>query len=426
MVMTPWGDAGSLRGRRLPPGRGRSREEVRRNQRERLYAAMVGVCAEKGYAEVSVADLVELSGVSSRSFYELFADKEDCLLATMEEILRTVEAVAQRALAAEPASGNRARVAVETFIAVIVAQPAAARLCMVTALCAGERPRARMDAAISRFAALMAAALEEVPGREGMPAELSEAILGGIAIVLYRRLAAGSYEGIDGLVPELDAWALAVPNPPAPLRSRSRRARAAAAPPPHSAHLPAERILRALAALVAEKGFAATTIANVATRARISQNTFYKHFRDKRNAFDAALEAATAQLLATTIPAIRRDGGWPGAVRSGLEAACAWLAAEPDYAHLLCVEAYAVGPDAVARRDRSRVDVLAALAEIAPPGAALEPLAMEATFGAVQALAYRRVRARDLGALADVPPLVTYLLLGPSLGAEMAFEAASG
>lgn len=426
MVMTPWGDAASLRERRLPPGRGRGREEVRRNQRERLFAAMVGLAAEHPYGEISVAGLVELSGVSSRSFYELFADKEDCLVATMEEILAVVEAVTRRALAGEDGVARPAQVAVETFVAAIAAQPAAARLCMVTGLCAGERPRARMDAAIADFAGLMAGALAATPGHGGMPSELSEAILGGIAIVLYRRLAAGRYEEIAGLAGELNGWALAVPDPPAPLRPRRRRRAEPAPPPPFAAHMPAERILRAVAALCAEKGFAATTIADLAARAQISQNTFYKHFADKPDAFEAALESANAQLLAATVPAIRRHGRWPGSVRYGLEAACGWLAAEADYAHLLAVEAYAVGPEAVFRRDRSEREVIAALVEIMPPAAAAGALATEATLGALQALAYRRIRSGQAEGLAEVPALVTYLLLAPATGAQAAYEAAVG
>ena len=60
MVRTPWGNADQLRGRMLPPGPGRPREEVARNQRERLFGAMVACVAEKGYEATTVADLLEL------------------------------------------------------------------------------------------------------------------------------------------------------------------------------------------------------------------------------------------------------------------------------------------------------------------------------------------------------------------------------
>ena len=68
MVVTPWGDSDSLRERRLPPGPGRPREGVLANQRERLFGAMVASVSERGYRATAVNDLVEISGVSSRTF----------------------------------------------------------------------------------------------------------------------------------------------------------------------------------------------------------------------------------------------------------------------------------------------------------------------------------------------------------------------
>src|ERR1700761_8154472 len=87
MVKTPWGDAATLRERKLRPGRGTPREEAERNQRERLFAAMVATVAEKGYEATTVADLVELSGVSRSAFYRHFADKQACFLAAVEAIV---------------------------------------------------------------------------------------------------------------------------------------------------------------------------------------------------------------------------------------------------------------------------------------------------------------------------------------------------
>src|SRR6266576_3593372 len=83
MVMTPWGESDSLRKRRLPPGPGRPREDVLAHQRERLFGAMVASVAMRGYRATTVGDLAEISGVSSRTFYDLFPDKEACFLATL-------------------------------------------------------------------------------------------------------------------------------------------------------------------------------------------------------------------------------------------------------------------------------------------------------------------------------------------------------
>src|SRR3954468_5397075 len=87
MVRTPWGDAGQLRGRSRRPGRGTPREEAERNQRERLFAALVATVDEKGYEATTVADLVKLSGVSRSAFYRHFDDKQACFVAAVETMV---------------------------------------------------------------------------------------------------------------------------------------------------------------------------------------------------------------------------------------------------------------------------------------------------------------------------------------------------
>src|SRR3954449_5882078 len=71
----------------LPKGRhGLSRAFIAHNQRERLLDAIANVVAEKGYAATRVADITDYAGVSRKTFYELFTDKEDCFLAAYDAI----------------------------------------------------------------------------------------------------------------------------------------------------------------------------------------------------------------------------------------------------------------------------------------------------------------------------------------------------
>lgn len=424
--MTPWGDASTLRERRLPPGRGTPPAVVKQNQRERLFAAMVAVSAEKGYAATSVADLVELSGVSSRSFYQHFADKEECFLATMDELSEITKRMIKVALESEKTGSERVQAAVEGLTSMAAAQPAAAKLCTVLAFCAGEAPRQRIAQAVTDLSEFLQQGLDELPERDGMPRELTQAIFGGIALVLYRRLARDEVEELRGLGPRLREWMLAIPPPPRPLRGKQRRRAADAqpGPPPLAAHVPAERVLRGFAEAVAEKGYAAATIADVAARAHISQNTFYKYFRDKADALEAALDSSGAQMVAVALPAVRRQPEWPHAVRVALEALCGFMAAEPVFARMREVEVYAIGPEAVAKRDRARAEIVRMLASVAKPGDEFDPLVVEATLGAFQSLLYGRIvegRLRDLG---EVPPVVTYMALAPQLGAEEAYAVA--
>jgi len=428
MTATPWGDASDLRERRLPPGRSTPPAVVKLNQRERLFAAMVAVAAEKGYPATSVTDLVELSGVSSRSFYQHFADKEECFLAALDELTAGLQRLTEVALEENGADPGRAdAVAVEAWVAMAASQPAAAKLCTVTAFGAGEAPRQRMAEAVADLSALLQRGFDGAPAAERMPAELTRAIFGGVSLVLYRHLANDEIDGLTEVGRQLREWLLTIPPPPRPLRGRPRRRAAAGevGPPSLAAHLPAERVLRSFAAVVAEKGYAATTVADVAAQAHISQNTFYRYFRGKADALEAALDSSGAQMVAATLPAVRREPQWPGAVRVALEALCGFMAAEPVLARLREVEVYAVGPDAVAQRDRDRGEIVKMLAGVAETaGARLDPIAVEATLGAFQSLLYSRIAAGRLHDLVEVPPLVTYLALAPQRGAEEAWEVA--
>src|ERR1700722_5246473 len=74
--------------RRLPHGpNGLGREEVARNQRARIFGAMIESVSERGYQLTTVADVIALAGVSRRAFYEQFANKEDCFLATYDIVV---------------------------------------------------------------------------------------------------------------------------------------------------------------------------------------------------------------------------------------------------------------------------------------------------------------------------------------------------
>lgn len=430
MVRTPWGDAGELRGRKLNPGLGTPREEVERNQRERLFGAMVACVAEKGYGATTVADLVELSGVSRATFYAHFADKEACFVATIEAILEASVAIGAATQGGAGEWEERTREGLRKFIAVIGAQPAAARLCLVESYAAGEAALDPLGRAVDQIVALVAAGLAELPERRGTPPELTRAVIGGLHWVFYRHLQAGTEAKLTGLADELWAWAMSYEPPPRPLRGRRSRVAAVSgdgAAPPFAAHLPSERILRGFAAAVAEKGYARTTIAEVAARAQISQATFYAHFEGKQDALFAAIESSGAQMMAATLPAVRRAKSWTEAVRVGLTSILGFLAAEPDFARMQAVEAFAAGPAAIVRREESVTEVVEVTLALAlgrvpgPPG-----IAQEATVGAIGGMLYDRIRHEGPESLPACAPLATYVALAPFVGGERACAVARG
>ncbi|MGE5282786.1 MAG: TetR/AcrR family transcriptional regulator [Chloroflexota bacterium] len=420
-VKTPWGDAATLRERKLTPGRRLPHEEVARNQRERLFAALVAVVAEKGYEATRVADLLELSGVSRSAFYEHFQDKEECLLGALDEFVApAARMVVDRG--DEPPSRELELAAFESVIGLIVDQAPAARLCFVETYAAGPRAVEAIDKALDTFQAFVIETVKGMPGGEPLPPELLRGLMGGIRKIIHTRLYRGEEEQLLDLIPQMWDWAVACERPPEPLRRPRNRPAAAA----ERAYEPAERILRALAEVVAEKGYPAMTINDVATRASISLSTFYSHFADKEEAMLAAVDSGASQMLATTLPAFRRAPDWPHAVRAGLGAMLAFCAAEPDFTKLGAVDIYAAGRRVLERRDQ----VIAGMEMLLAPGYEVKPdaspIAGEAIGGAIYSLIYEQVREGGTESLQELAPLATYFALVPFIGAEQACAVANG
>ncbi|HXV05705.1 MAG TPA: TetR/AcrR family transcriptional regulator [Solirubrobacterales bacterium] len=422
MVRTPWGDASQLREKMLPPGRGTPRSEVRENQRRRLFAALVAAVSERGYEATRVEDLIELSGVSRKAFYELFENKEDCLLVAVQELIEpTIAAIARSN--GRPADLAQAREVFDAFLRLIVEQSAAARMCFVEIYGAGAGAAGTLERTGGAFEAFASEQLALLPGRDGMPPQMIRALIGGLHKVIHKRLYRREEEELLELAPQLWEWGLSYLPPPQPLQRPQRRSRRPGRP--HDGYDETERLLRTLAAVVAEKGYPATTVGDIAKRASISLSTFYEHFEGKQEAMLAALDSGSAQMLAAVLPAFRRAPGWPQAVRGAFEAMFAFGAAEPAYTRLGAVEVYPAGKQALAHRDQ----VMEGLEALLTPGYEVAKgapaIAAEAVGGAVYALVYDQVKARGAANLPEIAPLATYIALCPFLGAEEACAVAN-
>jgi len=191
--------------RRLPPGsHGIPAEVVERNQRERLIAAIAEACADRGYAGASVTDLVKRAGVSSVTFYKLFADKRDCMLAAHRELLERLLAEVDRACAAEEGHEAKVRAAVATALALFAADPPAARLLTVEALAHGREGVALHEGAIEAFASRLRAGRD--PRRQRLP-NADWALIASIDMLIAKRVMAG--EALGELEDELVAMVLA-------------------------------------------------------------------------------------------------------------------------------------------------------------------------------------------------------------------------
>ena len=442
MVVTPWGESDGLRDRRLSPGPGRPREEVLASQRERLFGAMVASVSARGYRATTVSDLAEISGVSSRTFYDLFADKEACFLATLEAIIEAAIAyAAQRA--GEPVDdptpggvtlpGDRtadgdweelARRGLRAFAEMIVAQPAAARLALVEAYTAGPKALAPLEQAMAGFEWLTRQMLERSPERAEMPDEMVIALMGAQQEIARNRLREGREGELPQLTDELWDLLLAYRPPPEPLRTAGRGARVQ--PDLPDAHDHAERALQALAEVVAEQGYAGATVEAVLKRAQMSATTFYANFAGRDDAMLAAIDSACSQIMAAVMPAFRRTPDWPHGIRAAFGALFNFLCSRPALANLAMVEVYAAGLEAMQRR----MEALRPLQELIAGGYELAPgtaqIAAEGIVGGVYTLAYRRLREGGAKALPSLAPVCTYITLSPFVGPDEACRIANG
>jgi AcrR family transcriptional regulator len=140
---------------RLPRGRHAApRAVVWESQRGRMLAAMATAVGEKGYGAVAVADVIARAGVSRRTFYEHFDNKEECFLAAydagVDAMLGAIDSAIRDAAAGGPLAIARAGTA--RYLETLAANPAFARTFLVEVLAAGPRALERRAAVHARFA----------------------------------------------------------------------------------------------------------------------------------------------------------------------------------------------------------------------------------------------------------------------------------
>lgn len=425
MIVTPWGSGDELRTRKLHPGPGASREEVERNQRERLFGAMVAAVAERGYANTRVEDLLELSGLSRNTFYNRFSSKEDCFLATIDAIVAAGgERVVLAYRSTESGWEARLRASLEALLAQIAEHPAAAKLYYVESYAAGGEALEKVEAMGDRLERLVRRALEESPERAGMPRDLLRALLRGFRRVIQARLRTGRERDLVGEAPELLSWALSYRTPPEPLR-RPRK------PPkrllPDRPHPPTQRdrILDAVIELMADASYGGVTISAIANRAAISLTTFYNEFDGKEEATLAALRYATARVYEGVAPAYRDAPDWPHAIGAAMHAFFEVLSFEPPFAHFGGVNVYSGSHLVLELRDQLLTAAHSFLAEGYRQHPETRPIAAEAIAASIDSLLFDQVRRKRDQRLYAAAPTATYIALVPFVGAEQAGAVAN-
>lgn len=187
---------------RLPRGRhGLPRELVERSQRERLLAAIVRVSAAKGYEATSVADVLEEAGVGRESFYELFDDKLDCMLAARRLLIEDLAETVTAAYTGPEPWIDRIREALAATLGWFAADPVAGRVLMLELAALGPVSREIYREELGRFTSLIDSGLDggqppEVPLATGLA-------VGATFARIYDEVSRDRAEALPGMLPEL-------------------------------------------------------------------------------------------------------------------------------------------------------------------------------------------------------------------------------
>jgi AcrR family transcriptional regulator len=193
----------------LPSGRhGLLRSFVAANQQERIMAAVAQAAAELGYAEMSVEAIVARAGVSRRTFYEHFKNKEDAFLAAYDAVVRQQARHIRRAYFEETTVQDRLRAGIRAYLEFTASEPDVARMCIVEVLAAGPRAMARRNEAMRMFAEIIEDNIHELLPGCRRAALTAETIVGGIHEVVFSRILTGRIDELPGLADDLLATIL--------------------------------------------------------------------------------------------------------------------------------------------------------------------------------------------------------------------------
>jgi AcrR family transcriptional regulator/DNA-binding MarR family transcriptional regulator len=231
---------------RSPPAllgrqKGLSREQVTEIQRARLLTAASDAVEALGYPRMTVAEIISRAGVSRKTFYDAFADREDCFLALLEETITQAATLAGGAYYGRRHWRAGIRSALGKLLVLMESEPALARLWIVETLKGGERVLERRAQALERLADLIGEGRRATNGGCEPPDVVAVGVVGGVLEILHARLLSSSEEPLTDLLGPL-MYMIVLPylgetaaqnelNKPSPQATRPKSARLSARDP---------------------------------------------------------------------------------------------------------------------------------------------------------------------------------------------------
>lgn len=430
---------------RQPPQRKRT-SSAQAQQRERALSAIVELIAHEGYVDTTVAKITTASHLSRTTFYEHFKDKQDCFLAAQRQLaVRLREEVEQRVASDEP--GRALASALEALVAFAEQEPTSFHLITHEAMIAGPRALDARDELMLTIEHTVEQALGAAPTAATEADIPTKLVLGGAVrlIGMSMRRTGGApepelvnlpewlncYEVLPGearwrQVASIAAAPLVTNGPTRPIPPQRLPRGRHRLPEQMVSAVQRERILHATAEVVCAKGYAASTVADIAAVAGLSREMFYASFRDKRDAFLQAQQLVFEQMIAASAGAFfTSEITWPERVWEAIRTTTAWILDQPTLAHFDFIEAYALGPSDAKRVDENVLAFNVFLEEgyrYRPQAAELPRLFAGAIAGSVLELAAFYIRHGRAAETPGLLPLLIYVILAPFTGVREANE----
>lgn len=403
---------------------------------------MIATANREGYAGATISCVIARAGVSRPTFYEYFADRDDCFLTVQRALNEQLLAHVHRAVAAH-APEQAAQAAVTGLLEYARSQPASARFLTNETRAGGPQALSERDRAMTRLSGVVERARARTPSRTAAPDLPARVLLGSVLWLLAAPLRRGE-DDLGGFSEDLSEWIERYNRPAGEHRWRTLEPGPTLPPSPYIDELavdppsplppgrtrfsPAEiarnhreRIIYATAEVAIRKGYNASTVADITKAAHLDRSAFYPHFRDKQEAFLALCELWVQQSLGVSARAFFSAGEWPERVWQAIVAGSHFQARHALLTRAVFVESYAVGVHAVQRIDDGRNAFTLFLQE----GAQRAPVPssqrlLEAITTAAFELGYTLARAGRAGDISRAAPHAVYLSLAPFLGAEPA------
>jgi AcrR family transcriptional regulator len=184
-------------------------ELVRAVQRERLIVAMLRAASELGYRGTNVQDVIERAGVSRPTFYEHFANKEDCFLAAFDTSAKRLRDKVEAAVRDGGSWRDRIRLGLEAVLSFVRAEPDTARTIIVEARAASADAVMRRVELLDHFSnCLDTQARELLPETSQRSEVTASGVVGGVEALLYSRLCKDEFDGIEELLPAMMYFAV--------------------------------------------------------------------------------------------------------------------------------------------------------------------------------------------------------------------------